>query len=427
VAKILYLTYDGLTDPLGQSQILPYLTGLSQRGHAITIVSFEKERPFSRLENQILRFCSDVKLDWHPLPYTKKPPVISTLRDLKKLEAEVRHLHRQTHFDLLHCRSYLTSLVALKLKKELGLPFIFDMRGFYADERVDGKIWNLSNPLYRKIYDYFKLKERDFLNQADAIVSLTQEGKKEIENWYVEKEEYGGGSDVYNYDRAQRTLDKTWVIPCVSDLDHFDFRRISVNKQHWLSAVHGIDTDFEYLGYVGSLGTWYMGKEMLLLYKTLLQRNPRLRFLILSHDDLTDLRNEAAEMGIPQSYLVQVAAMRKEVPALMSLMSASVFFILPAYSKKASSPTKQGELMAMGVPIICNAGVGDSGDIVRKYQCGVVVEDFSKESFSKVADQWEELTAIPKSAIRRGAEEYFSLEKGIDAYDRIYQNILQPA
>ncbi|MCZ4407263.1 glycosyltransferase [Cryomorphaceae bacterium 1068] len=421
--RVLYLTYDGLTDPLGQSQILPYLEGLSERGHRITILSFEKTKPFARLENTIQRRCKKVGLEWKPLQYTKNPPILSTIKDLQRLETEVRDLHGQEPFDLIHCRSYLTSLVALKLKREKGIPFLFDMRGFYADERVDGKIWNLTNPLYKRIYDYFKIKERDFLEQADAIVSLTYEGKREIENWYVQNELYGGGEFMYNYDRALKVQDKITIIPCASDLDHFDFRRITDNKKLWLQAVYGIDPSLEYLGYVGSLGTWYMANEMLDLYKVLLQKKPSLRFLILSHDDLAPLRQRASSLGIPQSYIVHVAAERKDVPALMSLMSASVFFILPAYSKKASSPTKQGELMAMGIPVICNAGVGDSADIVEKFGSGWVVKNCEEEYYIEVAENWDKITLLDKIQIRIGAKDYFSLEKGINAYGDIYCRI----
>jgi glycosyltransferase involved in cell wall biosynthesis len=427
MSRVLYLTYDGLTDPLGQSQILPYLEGLSQKGHDIHILSFEKPHAFARLENTIRKRCKQSGLIWTPLTYTKTPPVLSTLKDLEVLEKEVRRLHADQAFDLIHCRSYLTALVALKLKREKGIPFIFDMRGFYADERVDGKIWNLTNPIYKRIYDYFKVKERDFLEGADAIVSLTHEGKREIENWYVEKELYGGGEWMYNYDRAQKVQAKTTVIPCACDTEHFDFRRITENKRAWLQAVYGIDADFEYLGYVGSLGTWYMADEMLDLYKVLLEQNPKLRFLILSHDDLDAFRQRAAELVIPQSYIVHITAERKDVPALMSLMSASVFFILPAYSKKASSPTKQGELMAMGVPVICNAGVGDTASIVERYQSGIVVPDFTESEYKKVSAQWDALLNLDKASIRRGAEAYFSLEKGIEAYHGIYQSILQEA
>ena len=41
--KVLYISYDGMTDPLGQSQVLPYLEGLAKKNYAITLISFEKE------------------------------------------------------------------------------------------------------------------------------------------------------------------------------------------------------------------------------------------------------------------------------------------------------------------------------------------------------------------------------------------------
>jgi hypothetical protein len=46
---------------------------------------------------------------------------------------------------LIHCRSYLTSLIGLKLRSKYQIPFLFDMRGFWADERMDGGIWKRSN------------------------------------------------------------------------------------------------------------------------------------------------------------------------------------------------------------------------------------------------------------------------------------------
>ena len=181
---------------------------------------------------------------------------------------------------------------------------------------------------------------------------------------------------------------------------------------------------WEYLGYVGSLGTWYMGKEMIDLYAHLLKSRPQLRFLFLSHDNLSDIRKHAEHLHIPQSYIVQVGAERRQVPALMSLMTASVFFILPAYSKKASSPTKQGELMAMGIPIICNDNVGDTGDIIRKYEAGHVINTFDESAFNSVISNWDNLCKLNREKIRLGSEEYYDLAKGINSYQKIYSELL---
>ena len=41
-AHILYLSYNGLAEPLGRRQVLPYIAGLAARGHRFTVISFEK-------------------------------------------------------------------------------------------------------------------------------------------------------------------------------------------------------------------------------------------------------------------------------------------------------------------------------------------------------------------------------------------------
>ena len=57
------------------------------------------------------------------------------------------------------------------------------MRGFWADERVDGKLWSLNNIFYKKIYRYFKKERKEFLQFSDYTISLTKTGKIEIESW----------------------------------------------------------------------------------------------------------------------------------------------------------------------------------------------------------------------------------------------------
>ena len=56
MGRILYITFDGITDPLGRSQILPYLAGLSKMGHTIHILSQEKKDQFEREGGQFLSF-----------------------------------------------------------------------------------------------------------------------------------------------------------------------------------------------------------------------------------------------------------------------------------------------------------------------------------------------------------------------------------
>ncbi|HWB62268.1 MAG TPA: hypothetical protein VG603_02070, partial [Chitinophagales bacterium] len=149
--NVLYLSYDGMTDPLGQSQVIPYLEGLSKLGYSFTLISFEKAERYAKYRAEIEERLSKSNISWQPLSYTKKPPVLSTIWDVQRMKRKALALHRSKQFKIIHCRGYISALVGLAMKRELGVKFIFDMRGFYADERVDGGLWHLNNPIYKAV------------------------------------------------------------------------------------------------------------------------------------------------------------------------------------------------------------------------------------------------------------------------------------
>jgi len=107
----------------------------------------------------------------------------------------------------------------------------------------------------------------------------------------------------------------------------------------------------------------------------------------------------------------------------LSVSEWNIFFIKDAYSKKASSPTKQGEVMAMGIPIICN-DIGDTGNIIRESGTGVVVKNFSDEAYDQAIHQLLTNSIPSRSAIRKAAFAYFDLKKGSADYAKLYKRIL---
>lgn len=117
--RIVYLTYDGLTDSLGQSQIIPYLKELSKLNNKITIISAEKNEAFLRKREEIQSYLEQNNITWIPIKYTKKPPVLSTINDIYKFAKELKKIYINEGFDIVHCRSYITSIVGLKFKKDM--------------------------------------------------------------------------------------------------------------------------------------------------------------------------------------------------------------------------------------------------------------------------------------------------------------------
>lgn len=266
---VLYISYDGMTDPLGQSQVLPYLKGLSKNGYSISLISCEKAERFEKHRETIEQMCQASNIDWHPLKYTKKPPLFSTLWDVRKINKKAKAIYQEKQFELVYCRSYIAALSAMHLKKNYGTKMLFDMRGFWADERIDGNIWSLSNPVFKKAYQFFKKKEKQFFSESDHIVSLTENGKQEILSWNL--------PSVAN--------DKITVIPCCVDIDLFNPANLNISSIQEKRATLGLtDTDFV-LGYVGSIGTWYMLSEMLDYFKTLKQQIPNTKFLFVTGEN----------------------------------------------------------------------------------------------------------------------------------------------
>lgn len=402
--RVLYISYDGLTDALGQSQVLPYLINLARLKYEITILSTEKEDNFLKNKLLISKICSDNGIKWEYISYTKKPPILSTLIDVSKLKKKVKALNTENKFQIVHCRSYIAALVGMAMKVNYGTKFLFDIRGFWADERVDGNIWNLKIPVFKWVYSYFKKKERAFFLSADASVSLTFNGKKEILSWEYMK---GKKGNIY-------------VIPCCADLNHFDY---TSNKREFLIKKKlGIEENHKVICYLGSIGTWYMMDEMLDYFKVHLTKHPESIFLWITKDNPDEIFQAAKKKGIDKNIKV-TSSERKELPQVLSICDASIFFIKPLYSKKASSPTKMAELLGMGIPLICNSNVGDTDEIVAKESVGLVVKDFSDDEYNIIVEKFDTLINTDKTHLRNVAKEYFSLEQGVKNYSSIYESL----
>ncbi len=84
----LYITYDGLTDTLGQSQILPYVIGLSKKGLRFTILSAEKKAKLEQSGAKIAQICKAFDIDWQYIIYTKKPPILSSIYDIRRMKSK---------------------------------------------------------------------------------------------------------------------------------------------------------------------------------------------------------------------------------------------------------------------------------------------------------------------------------------------------
>lgn len=405
---VLYISYDGMTDNLGQSQVIPYMAGLSKAGYTIHILSCEKPHLYEQRKKHIESVMRKNDLIWHPISYTAKPPIFSTLYDIRKMQKIAREIvmNADNHITLLHCRSYIAAHVGVYCKKHFGIPWIFDMRGFWADERVDGGLWDTSRFLYKMVYSYFKNAEKKFISDTSRIISLTENGAQEIREW-----------DAYTNANNQIT-----VIPCCVDMQLFNYQKNKARIPSLRQALK-ISEDAFVLSYLGSIGTWYMADEMFDFFHRFYKKNPNSIFLFITPDSPDYLDSLALRKNVPRDVIRVVRANREDVPTYASLSNWSIFFIKPYFSKKASSPTKMGELLSLGIPILCNAGVGDVDSIMGDCPSGSLVSSFTIKEYDKAVDV---LLADPhpeRENLRNVAQKYYSLEKGISAYVKVYDEL----
>jgi glycosyltransferase involved in cell wall biosynthesis len=408
--NVLYITYDGLTGALGQSQILPYVIRLANEGYRYTILSFEKKDELQKNREKISRLLQEHGVGWEPLTFTRKPPVLAKLYDLIRMKSAAKRLYRQHRFQLIHCRSYIAGQMGLMLKQKFGCRFLFDMRGFWVDERVDGKLWDLSKAFYRRLYRRYKNIEKKLLAGADHIIALTESGKEELTT------AYGVAAQ------------KVTVIPCCVDTDFFDPALVSAASLAAVKKELQTEEGDYILTYIGKLGTWYMLDEMLRFYEVFRQKQPRARFLLLVDHDVKEVERIIREKGFQRSDFIIAKAGRTEVPLYLSLSNSSVFFIKPAYSKKGSSPIKFAELLSMGIPVICNGRVGDMDLIMQDKKLGALIHDFTDTAYAEAAETLLRQPFDP-AYIRTKALQEFSVANGSLQYKNVYALLLleQPA
>lgn len=389
---VLYLSYDGMLEPLGQSQVLAYLKRLAV-GRRIHLLSFEKADDWANVaeRERIARDIAGAGIVWHPLRYHKRPSALATAWDIACGITSGLWLVMRLRLRIVHARSYVPSVMALALKRLTGVKYVFDMRGFWADERVDGGLWPRGGRMYRVAKEF----EKRFLLAADHVVSLTHAAAREMQR----------------FDYLQGCMPQVTVIPTCADLARFT----PLPRQH-------SGTGFV-LGYVGTVGTWYLFDETVACFVQLLRLRPGARFLIVNRGEHAYIRERLATAGVPDSAVQLTTATHAEVPIEMARMDAGVFFIKPVFSKQASAPTKLAEFLGCGIPCLSNAGVGDMAEVLDGERVGVALTSFDESSMAKTLQQLLQLVADPTTQGRcvAAAHRHFSLDEGVARYRAIYE------
>lgn len=390
--RVLYISYTGLLEPLGQSQVLAYLRHLAA-SHDIDLVSFEKPADWADNGHRaaIQREASEAGIAWHPQVYHKRPALASTAYDLARGVAVARRVVRQRDVEVVHARGYVPGVIA-SLVQRPGVRFLFDMRGFWADERVDAGAWGADSAMYKLV----KRIEQSLLTRADAVVSLTEAAAEAIRDF-----EYIRYRGVH--------VD---VIPTCADLDRFHPPP---------SPPTGPFT----LGYVGNVAGGYRFEPVAEAFAAIREAEPEARLLVVNRGQHEAVWAALTERGVPREAVTVTALGFSDVPEAIRGMHAGAFFLTDQFGNVARAPTRLAELLGCGVPCLIRDGIGDAGRIVESAGVGVVVDSGGPEEVRDAAVQLMALARDPAVRARcvETARRVFSLDRGVRAYDILYRQL----
>ncbi len=401
--KVLFVSYDGMTDPLGQSQVLSYLKIISRQEFSFHLISYEKPEIFEKNKESIYNLIRGFDIEWHPLFFGNKIPVASAIANLRDGKRKITELAKEHAFDIFHARCYLPCILGEWTKNRYGSKLMFDMRGWWADEKKESGM--LASPFLQPVYRYLKIREKGFFKNSEIAVSLTHIGKRFI---------------VENNLKKENLVD---VIPTCVNFEYFPPYDESVRKK--IRTDLNIPPESVVMLYSGSLGGNYRTDLVLKLFKYLLKQKPESYFIFLSHSSPKIIKNEIIKSGLPQEKFRNVSADYRDVHKYLMAGDFGVVMYDDDFSVIGRSPTKLGEYWSAGLKMLSAKGIGDLDEILKLYpQSGVLVEDINNEKDYGKAIEQILLMKTSREELRGFAYDYYDLEKGAEKFTANYRKML---
>lgn len=413
--KTLYLCYFGLREPLVQTQVLPYLREIGKLdGLSVSILTFEPDLKKKWTAEQIASEKGKLAaegIEWHLLPYHKRPSVPATFYDILRGILFTWKKLRRERIDVIHARIHVPMLMGAVARKLSGKKpkLIFDIRGFFPEEYIDAGTWKKNGRLYKTV----KNVEKWLLREADGFVVLTEKAREAL---FPESRETG-------FDKFGRPVE---VIPCCVDFaKRFQHDLAQLRRQ--TREKLGLENR-QVITHLGALGGLYRTREIADFLAAARNRDPRVFAMFLTQTDPQLIIPLLEERGFTADDYFVGRVPPTEIQRYLSASDIALSFVTASYATLSRSPTKIPEYLACGLPVISNRGVGDIDELIIEDKVGVLLDDFSEESYLRALEETEILLRTPGFAemCRKTAEKKFDLEKiGGAKYRLLYKRLLE--
>lgn len=393
--RMTHVSPEGLSTPLGQSQVLAVSERLQFMGWQCEILSLEPEPTdkdaFDRLDARMA--LSGVR--WQHRLYRRGR--MGAVKNTQSMTAMMRDVWGRT--DIFLCRSYFGAFFPCVADVFGGVPYVFDTRGYWVDEKIEAGRWFqgiASRAIARRV-------ERELYNRASGVVSLTELATVDVRSG--------------RFGRRHSEERSICIPPCV------DYAKFRIERG---VAPHDSLNDGPIVGYVGSLNRSYEYRASLRLAELILNRVPQAKFLALT-SQVSDMNALADEFAIPTTRRLITSVAHEQMHLWLPWIDFGLMLrVSPNQANRASMPTKLAEFLATGTaPIACGAN-SDVVNWVDRVGSGIVLEDLSSDSLERAADFVAR--GAPEADVlmqaRRAAEQHFSLDSGAERYDALFRDVL---
>lgn len=365
-----YITIDSLSEGVGSSQITPLISRLSKAGLKINLISYEKSKQYSELAD----YFNLIGVSWTARPFGANG-FIGGMGRINNLRREIPETN------LIHARSDIPAVSGIASRKA---PVLWDVRSLWADQ----KVMIQKNLLNKTLYRSYRELERIAGHKSLGMSTLTSAVVPVLEQ------------------RNRRLPYLRTVVSTAVDLDKFQLSpKLPLKMRALFSGTYNDYYDLQ-------LSALFMVELRSQIETETHWARPN------------ESQREKINVGEERVIFSTQAEMARLIPNYS--FGVSVCKMNAGPSLTAAMPTKIGEFLACGRPIVVNKGLGDMDNFIKEFDAGVILDGHS-DNLKQSATQLIHLILDPETPIRCRAlaEKYFSMDVGAKKYLDLYSKMLK--
>ena len=364
-----YVTIDSLSEGVGSSQITPLISRLSKSGLKINLISCEKSNPNSQLRS----YFESIGVVWNAQAFGSKGALggVERLNNLK---------HEIPNSSLIHARSDIPAVSAIYSHQG---PVLWDVRSLWADQ----KVMIQKNLLNRSMYWTYRGLESFAASKSVGMSTLTSAVVPILE------------------ERHRRLPLLRTVVPTSVDLDRFKLNAVMPTEVRALFS--------------GTYNEYYD-----LVLSAQFMEEFRKHISVETHW-ARPAESNRSQIGVAESNVFPSSQVGMSDLIPNYSFGISVCKLDAGPSLAAAMPTKIGEFLACGRPIVVNKGLGDMDQFFEEFDVGVILDGTTSnlvESATKLSNLLSDRETPYRC--RALAEKYFSMDVGAGKYLNLYSQIL---